>query len=88
MVLAYGNAAAEELRIRSKERLKAANIHHYDLDKQISTFHSRGFQVIAAAQKQSVEEFRKLNMSWLVKKPALLEFINNWLVTFIEESEE
>lgn len=88
MVLAYGNAAAEELRIRSKERLKAANIHHYDLDKQISTFHSRGFQVIAAAQKQSVEEFRKLNMSWLVEKPALLEFINNWLVTFIEESEE
>ncbi|WP_413769384.1 hypothetical protein, partial [Vibrio vulnificus] len=60
----------------------------YDLDKQISTFHSRGFQIIAAAQKQSVEEFRKLNMSWLVEKPALLEFINNWLVTFIEESEE
>ncbi|THE58417.1 UvrD-helicase domain-containing protein [Vibrio parahaemolyticus] len=88
MVLAFGNAAAEELRIRSQERLKAANIHHYDLDKQISTFHSRGFQIIAAAQKQSVEEFRKLNMSWLVKKPALLEFINNWLVTFIEESEE
>lgn len=88
MVLAYGNAAAKELRIRSKERLKAANIHHYDLDKQISTFHSRGFQIIAAAQKQSVEEFRKLNMSWLVEKPALLEFINNWLVTFIEESEE
>lgn len=88
MVLAYGNAAAKELRIRSKERLKAANIHHYDLDKQISTFHSRGFQVIAAAQKQSVEEFRKLNISRLVKMPTLLEFINNWLVTFIEESEE
>ncbi|SGZ07045.1 UvrD-helicase domain-containing protein [Moritella viscosa] len=88
MMLAYGNAAAKELRIRSKERLKAANIHHYDLDKQISTFHSRGFQIIAEAQKQSVEEFRKLNMSWLVEKPALLEFINNWLVTFIEESEE
>jgi len=88
MVLAYGNAAAKELRIRSKERLKAANIHHYNLDKQISTFHSRGFQIIAEAQKQSVEEFCKLNMSWLVKKPALLEFINNWLVTFIEESEK
>lgn len=88
IVLAYGNAAAKELRIRSKKRLKKANIHHYDLDKQISTFHSRGFQVIAEAQKQSVEEFRKLNMSWLVEKPALLEFINNWLVTFIEESKE
>ncbi|EOX4801904.1 UvrD-helicase domain-containing protein [Vibrio alginolyticus] len=88
MVLAYGKAAADELRTRSKERLKAANIHDYDLNKQISTFHSRGFQIVAAAQKQSVEEFRKLNMSWLVEKPALLEFINNWLVTFIEESEE
>lgn len=88
MVLAYGNAAAKELRIRSKERLKAANIHDYDLDKQISTFHSRGFQIIASAQKQSVEEFSKLNMSWLVKQPALFEFINNWLITFIEENEE
>ncbi|MFH0281355.1 UvrD-helicase domain-containing protein [Vibrio alginolyticus] len=46
MVLAYGNAAAEELRIRSKERLKAANIHHYDLDKQILRF-------IAVASKLS-----------------------------------
>lgn len=87
MVLAYGNAAAKELRIRSKERLKAANIQHYDLDKQISTFHSRGFQIIAEAQKLSVDKFRQLNMSRLIEKPELFEFINNWLVTFIEEND-
>ncbi|PSU36199.1 UvrD-helicase domain-containing protein [Photobacterium lutimaris] len=87
MVLAYGSKAAEELKERSKERLKAANIN-FNLDKQISTFHSRGYQIIAQAQNMSVEEFRKLRMSRLVKDGARLEFINNWLVTFIEESDE
>ncbi|ELH0896865.1 UvrD-helicase domain-containing protein [Vibrio fluvialis] len=86
MVLAYGREAANELRARSKERLKKANIS-FDLDKQISTFHSRGYQIIAKAQKMSVEEFKKLRMSRLRKDAARKEFINNWLVTFIEDSE-
>lgn len=87
MVLAYGREAAKELKARSKERLKKANIS-YDLDKQISTFHSRGYQIIAKAQKMSVEEFKKLRMSRLRKDGARKEFINNWLVTFIEDSED
>lgn len=87
MVLAYGSSAAKELKARSKERLKAANIN-FNLDKQISTFHSRGYQIIAQSQNMSVEEFRRLRMSRLTKKPALLEFINNWLITFIEESND
>ncbi|MBQ4848396.1 UvrD-helicase domain-containing protein [Pseudoalteromonas sp. MMG005] len=87
MVLAYGREAAKELKNRSKERLKKANIS-YDLDKQISTFHSRGYQIIAKAQKMSVEEFKKLRMSRLRKDGPRKEFINNWLVTFIEDNEE
>ncbi|MCK8125874.1 UvrD-helicase domain-containing protein [Pseudoalteromonas sp. 2CM39R] len=87
MVLAYGREAAKELKNRSKERLKKANIS-YNLDKQISTFHSRGYQIIAKAQKMSVEEFKKLRMSRLRKDEPRKEFINNWLVTFIEDNED
>ncbi|MGR5446693.1 UvrD-helicase domain-containing protein [Vibrio jasicida] len=87
MVLAFGREAAKELRDRSKERLKKADIS-YDLDKQISTFHSRGYQIIAKAQNMSVEDFKKLNMSRLRKDEARKEFINNWLITFIEASDD
>lgn len=87
IVLAYGSEAAEELRTRSKERLKEANIG-YNLDRQISTFHSRGYQIIANVQKMSVENFKKLRMSRLRKDNPRKEFINNWLVTFIEDSED
>lgn len=87
MVLAYGREAAKELKTRSKERLSKANIP-YDLDKQISTFHSRGYQIIAKAQQMSVDEFKNLRMSRLRKDGPRTEFINNWLVTFIEDNED
>ncbi|MCQ8882155.1 UvrD-helicase domain-containing protein [Pseudoalteromonas shioyasakiensis] len=87
MVLAYGREAAKELKTRSKERLKKASIP-YDLDKQISTFHSRGYQIIAKAQQMSVDEFKNLRMSRLRKDGPRKEFINNWLVTFIEGNED
>ncbi|EOA9037562.1 UvrD-helicase domain-containing protein [Vibrio harveyi] len=87
MVLAYGKDAADELKDRAKERLKAANIT-FNLDNQISTFHSRGYQIIAEVDKTTVEDFKRLSMSWLRKDKNREEFINNWLVTFIEDSDE
>ncbi|MGZ8069600.1 UvrD-helicase domain-containing protein [Aeromonas salmonicida] len=87
MVLAYGREAAKELKARSKERLLKANIP-YDLNMQISTFHSRGYQIISETRKMDVEDFKRLCMSPLRKDKARREFINNWLVTFIEDSEE
>ncbi|MFA0145341.1 UvrD-helicase domain-containing protein [Vibrio lentus] len=86
MVLAYGKAAAEELKERAKERLKAAGIK-LNLDDQISTFHSRGYQIIAEVEKTTVEDFERLRMSRLKDDKPREEFINNWLVTFIEKSD-
>ncbi|PNM43636.1 helicase IV [Vibrio harveyi] len=87
MVLAYGKDAAEELKERAKERLKEAGIK-LDLDDQISTFHSRGYQIIAEVEKTTVEDFKRLKMSPLRKNEAKKEFINNWLVRFIGASEK
>lgn len=87
MVLAYGKDAAEELKERAKERLKEANIK-LDLDEQISTFHSRGYQIIAEVEKTTVEDFERLRMSRLKDDKHREEFINNWLITFIEESDK
>jgi DNA helicase-4 len=86
MVLAYGKKAAKELRGRAKASLKRAGLN-YNLDKQISTFHSRGYQIAASVEKMSVEDFESLRMSPLTDKGVRKEFINNWLVRFIEKNE-
>ena len=44
LMLAFNKDAAEEIRVRSKSRIK--KILHKDVDVNVSTFHSFGFQII------------------------------------------